>query len=332
MDARIIKWVRANETIDLEVPINTARQSLYPIPVCRRDLSELMQYPTSKEFAYTIPIFKLSGNMEIYKVDAIVEVFCKRAMWHVTEILENTSIRFKGIPIYIMVTDATRDMIEPYRQACNFPEENIRVTKLDENNYGFITRMVQLKRLAQSGYKKIYSFDASIQYPGRWDPHIRQENNNFDIINKMINQWGNELIVALDHIGWNSYLFSYKKLIAIKNLTISEEEFYSKMAEYCELSVDELMEMIDLKAILTMGAMAAGYHSDIFLHPNFDSDVDECSKFINREEHFVGLYLYKNYNVNRLISQDLNLHNIKNIKLHWRDINLIYRYDNMVTY
>lgn len=118
------RWVRATHTEWCDTyPLYTRPYHL-EMPLLTESLAPLLDYPHRDELAFCIPLGLYATPWSDNRFHRF-EGFCKAAMLLVRNMARHWDVAEQGVPIFIGISENGQEIFEGYRQACDFPEEQI---------------------------------------------------------------------------------------------------------------------------------------------------------------------------------------------------------------
>ena len=271
------------------------RQRLFlEMPPLQFSLADCFQQQKQKNgIAFFVPVF-FGGNISSYQKQKHpffqMHGYFKRAFWMAHEFFEFTDLRETNANFFICVQEEYRDLIEPYRQLCEFPEENLisipGLTKLK----GYLPKIGAFRHLARVvNYQYYLSFDAAMGFlkPSTFCKEVET-------------YWSQNT----DHIIFSEDPFAHPDDVPIDlnvpscvranfaTASIESTNFYTKMPEYFGLHhYESLMEKVMRPAIRCQGSVIgiprSHLRSEDFEH--FFRYVEE-HQCLGNDESFLSFY------------------------------------------
>lgn len=219
----IIDWVRHNGVEQIAVrPEYEKRIYLYPSPVLRQNMSELLNYETNKELAISVTLGYRSDR-SLYYTESIV----KQACWLFKLLCDRTDVIEEGVQLRLGITSDLSRMASPYLGACNFPDSNIDWLDSREAVYPLSTKFIHMKHDSLKDFERVYHMDIAFhfdtdetQHKGDffrdikriWNgqplalpmPMLRKrENTDYEIMKRWNEHWGDDT-PAEDNLLWQA--------------------------------------------------------------------------------------------------------------------------------
>ncbi len=171
------RWVRATHTEWCETYPDHTRPYHLEMPLLTESLAPLLDYPHRDELAFCIPL-GLHAPPWIENRFHRFEGFCKAALLLARNIARYWDVAEQQVPIFIGVSANGRKIFEGYRQACDFPEEQIIALPSMEKYpvdfaSGWNVKMDMLASEALKIYQRRIHLDASLYLkPGTNTPKL----------------------------------------------------------------------------------------------------------------------------------------------------------------
>ena len=160
-----------------------SRPYFVEMPPLTKSLAHYFDYPVRNEIAQTIPVFYVPEYKDLGEVIG----YAKRAFYLVRELFEYTDIREQGVGIYILASETLRPYMEPIREMCQFPPENILWTPDYAETFRCTAHKIPMlwhPELQQ--YKKVLHSDTACLW---WN---LSEQPKYSLFEKILGRWQTE--------------------------------------------------------------------------------------------------------------------------------------------
>ena len=156
-----ITWEHPYYTSFIDIPDECyGRQRLkllLEMPACTLDIGAIFEGIRGNEIACYAPIFQLDARRPLTFL--YLHGYMKRVFWQAYELVALGGIR----DFYIVIQEELRILIEPYRQACGFPEARILEVPNVHKYPGYLKKIAMMPYIAtQTGHAHYVSLDTSI--------------------------------------------------------------------------------------------------------------------------------------------------------------------------
>ena len=147
--------------------VESSRFSLFSaLPPLSISLADRFQYTKNKKIAYSVPLFHLDEKNDECLREVQMTSYIKRAFWIAYEL--STFAGLEDLSDFYILTDSkTLQELQPYRELCDFPEENIiEISDMSPTWRGYIPKIIMLKYLTeQTNYRHYLHLDTSMCFP-----------------------------------------------------------------------------------------------------------------------------------------------------------------------
>ena len=175
-DGFLVDWQRHNGVEQLAILNTDRRPYLYPTPVLREDLSELLNYETDTKLGVSLTL-----NYRLWRALYYPEVLVKQACWLVKHLCERTDMIKQRVPIRFGITTDLREMVIPYLEACQFPMGLVDWIESREVVYPQSTKFIHLQHDSFKEMERVMHMDLTLhfdtdetQHKGWWFKDIKR--------------------------------------------------------------------------------------------------------------------------------------------------------------
>ena len=286
-----VKWNRHHQIEELEIDESTPRRCIIEMPVLTKSLAKGLKYEISEDVALIIPLFFTKIISKYTTIPEIVaECYCKRSMWLAYELLNYTDMKELGLPLYIATTNTTREILEPYRQLCEFPESNVlTVSDAEKVSDGYLQKFpLMLEAVSKGDFKRVVSLDASIYFVKE-----RSHTPPFQI---MLCEWVSHPMLFLhvwrdpSHIKDNTIRWNR----AVKNMywtpSISPGDYYERAADFVGISMDDFISFWWSPGAPHIEGRLIGLHRDVLQADSFWESLSAFREITYNDQTFLSLY------------------------------------------
>lgn len=167
---RKVSWVHPYYEVCVEIPeacYGRQRLQLFlEMPACKLQLNRCFsEVPYQGNIAYYIPIFFLESGVRSRTNLAYLHGYLKRAFWMAYEFSEYVGLQENNADFFIVIEEELRILIEPYRQACGFPESRIIAVPGMSRYPAYLPKIAMMPYLAdRTDYAYYVSLDASVTF------------------------------------------------------------------------------------------------------------------------------------------------------------------------
>ena len=164
-----LPFVPAQGTKSVSAPnsVENSRFSLFSaLPPLSVSLADRFQHTKNKKIAYSVPLFHLNVKNGECLPEVQLTNYIKRAFWVAYELST-----FAGLDdlsnFYILTDSEILQELQPYRELCDFPEENIiEISDMYPTWSGYMPKIIMLKYFAeQTNYSHYLHLDTSMCFP-----------------------------------------------------------------------------------------------------------------------------------------------------------------------
>ena len=288
-----IKWRYPHGECWLEQPdnCNWHRVNAYlEIRVLEKSIASTFEKKPTGDIAFVVPIFRSRGSLSFTKEITILG-YIKRAFWLAYEIAHFTDLIETGTGFYIAIESGLRPLLEPYRQACGFPEDRILVTdNLSEKFNRYMSKIAMIVEACKNTTHQYYlNLDTGIHFgPERRTLSKGLQNDWHENPNRILisgNPWGEKLSI----LGKSTVQYN------IASLGYDPTPFYTQMSRFFGLKTyEELLGRV-LNPTIVLPGWCYGIPRKHIESEGFQEFYNfvERTKCLSMDESFIAFYWHR---------------------------------------
>ena len=287
--ARFVEWQRHDGIESLAIPSFEKRPYLYPSPVLRQDLSELLNYETGNELGISIAI-----SYRLRKPFFYTEVLAKQACWFIKHLCERTDMISEKVPIRFGITTDLYEMVMPYLNACGFPEGLIDWIKTQEALYPGSTKLLAMQHDRFKNVERVLHFDLCYfietdptQHKAIWFEQIKERWREEPFVlpysfSKIKVKDTESRIMAIYNQGWG------------EDVPAEEHILWTALSKYLDEPPDKLKDhfLIDEGEIAEVKAPLFGFSREQLDKLNLETDIFPVMQ-VSNDEVALEAYAYR---------------------------------------